>query len=67
MNIELDRKDLETLVEGSSPNYKEFNNLLVRKAGHSYSDQYGTTYWENLHKLSENELYELYLINKNSW
>jgi len=65
--INLDRKDLETLVRGSSLDYSEFNNALVIKSGHTYSDQYGRTNWNSLSNLSEEELYQLYLICKNSW
>ena len=45
MKIELDRKGLEILVVGSEPDYNEFDNPLVKKAGHDYSDQYGRTSW----------------------
>jgi hypothetical protein len=62
MKIELDRKGLETLVKGSQPNYNQFQNPLVKKAGHEYSDQYGITNWRNLDKLSDDELYTLYLF-----
>ena len=67
MKIKLDRKALETLVKGSQPYYNEFENPLVKKAGHSYSDQYNRTRWESLEKLTDKELYELYEICKNSW
>ena len=67
MILKLDRQDLETLVKGSSPNYNQFNNPLVKKAGHSYYDQYGRTDWSNLKDLTYTELYELYLICKDSW
>lgn len=67
MKIELDRKALETLVKGSQPYYNEFENPLVKKAGHSYSDQYGRTSWESIENLTDDELYELYEICKNSW
>ena len=67
MNINLDREDLFSLIKGSCPNYSEFNNPLVLKAGHSYSDQYGRTYWSNLKELSDEELLQLYYICKNSW
>lgn len=67
MNVELDRKDLESLVKGSYPNYSEFGNELVKKAGHYYSDQYGRTNWNSLNKLSDEELWKLYLICKGSW
>lgn len=67
MKIELDRKGLKALVKGSQPSYDEFNNPLVKKAGHSYSDQYGRTSWDNLNALTDKELYEVYLICRNSW
>jgi hypothetical protein len=67
MKIEVDRKDLKALVKGVVPSYSEFNNELVIKAGHSYSDQYGKTDWNNLNDLTDDELYSLYLICKNSW
>ena len=67
MKIELDRKGLEILVKGSQPFYSEFDNPLVKKAGHNYSDQYSRTSWQNLSALTEEELYELYLICRNSW
>lgn len=67
MNIELDRKGLEALVRGSQLNYKEFKNYLVKKAGHAYSDQYSRTYWCTLHDLTDDEVYQLYLICRNSW
>lgn len=67
MTIDLDRKGLETLVKGCSPYYSEFENPLVKKAGHLYNDQYGKTYWNNLSELTDEELYQLYLICKNSW
>jgi hypothetical protein len=67
MKVELERKDLEALVKGKSPYYNEFDNALVKKAGHSYSDQYARTSWESLSELTDDELYELYIICKNSW
>lgn len=67
MKIEIDREGLEILVKGSEPYYDAFNNPLILKAGHSYYDQYGTTRWEKLHNLTDDELYEVYLICRNSW
>ena len=67
MKIELDRKGLEILVAGSEPDYNEFDNPLVKKAGHDYSDQYGRTSWRNLSALTDDELYEVYIICRNSW
>lgn len=67
MIIEFDRKGLEILVGGSSPHYNEFDNYLVKKAGHDYSDQYGRTNWRSLNNLTDDELYQLYIICRNSW
>ena len=67
MKIELDRKGLEILVAGSQPYYNEFDNPLVKKAGHDYRDQYGITSWRNLSALTDEELYKLYIICRNSW
>lgn len=67
MTIELTRPDLISLVKGNPPYYSEFNNPLVLKAGHSYTDCYGRTDWGSLEKLTDNELLELYNICKNSW
>lgn len=62
MKIELDREGLKILVQGTQPDYRVFENSLLKKAGHSYSDQYGRNSWSSLDNLSDNELYQLYLI-----
>lgn len=62
MYIELDRKGLEILVKGSQPHYSIFEHPLIKKAGHEYSDQYGTTTWRHLNALTEDELLLVYLI-----
>ena len=64
MLVNLDRKDLESLVKASSPSYSNFENELVLKAGHSYIDCYGRTDWNSLEKLTDEELFELYKICK---
>lgn len=68
MLVELDRKALETLVKGSRP-YYGFENDLVKKAGYFYNEQYSSsgTYWYNLKNLTDEELYELYKICRDSW
>lgn len=48
MNIELDRKGLESLIKGTGPHFDAFKNNLVVKAGFEYSDQYGRIDWRNL-------------------
>lgn len=67
MKIELERTELESLVIGKPPHYNVFDNPLVKKAGHRYSDQYSSTSWSSLGDLTDKELYELYIICKNSW
>lgn len=67
MIVDLSRKDLEDLVKGSSPHYFEFDNPLVKKAGHSYSDQYGRTTWSSLDRLTDEELWQLKSICAESW
>lgn len=67
MIVELDRKGLEILVLGSQPHYNQFDNPLVKKAGHDYSDQYGKTSWNSLKNLTDDEIYQLYVICRNSW
>lgn len=65
--VVMTRQNLEALVKGSSPSIELFENVLVKKAGHSYSDQYGKTSWDSLDKLSENELFRLYRICQSRW
>jgi len=66
MQLEIDRKDLEALVKGYGVSYSGFSHPLVKMAGHSYSDQYGRTYWSSLDKLTDAELYMLYCVCKNN-
>lgn len=67
MKVELERTELEALVKGKPPYYNEFGNPLVKKAGYRYNDQYGRDDWSSLGDLTDKELYELYIICKNSW
>ena len=67
MEIQLDRIGLEILVKGSVPYYDVFNHPLLKKAGHSYRDQSGSTFWDSLKNLSEKELYQVYQICRKSW
>ena len=67
MKIELTTKELQAMVNGSAPYYDAFNHPLILKAGHRYCEPYGSTSWSNLDNLTDDELYEVYLINKNSW
>jgi hypothetical protein len=47
---------LEALVKGSHPYYNEFENPLVKKSGHSYSDQYCRTSCESFETLTDEEI-----------
>jgi hypothetical protein len=67
MKVDLNTEDLKSLVKGKSINYSEFENKLVVKAGHSYTDCYGRTDWNSLDKLTDEELFELYTICKLSF
>ena len=67
MKVELTRTELLALVKGQPPYYSEFDNPLVIKAKHSYSDQYGRTEWYNLRDLTDDELWQLYVICRDSW
>jgi hypothetical protein len=66
MKIELDRIGLETLAKGWMPNYHLWEHPLVLKAGSCYIVN-GTSCFEELHKLTDEELYELYVLCRNSW
>ena len=66
MIIDLETKDLISLIKGYDLDYSEFNNSLVKKAGYLYDDIYGNSRWENIKSLSDEELYELFLICKTS-
>jgi len=66
LNLQLDRRDLISLVKGTSPSYRIFSHPLLEKAGHRHRDAYGTNNWYNLKDLSDSELFELYQILKQS-
>ena len=67
MTVELTRKDLKIMAKGLQANYKIFNDPLVKKAGHSYSDSAGKTWWDTLDSLSDEELWQLFVLCRDSW
>jgi hypothetical protein len=69
MKYELDIEDLQTLVKGSVPYYSVFENPIVKKCGNWVGGMADKWRWDNsaLGKLSEEELYVLYVTCKNSW
>ena len=68
MFVELTIEDLKKLVKGSSPSFKAMDNIKIKYKG-EYNDYRGTWIWEDsaLDNLSEEQLYEIYIICKNSW
>ena len=69
MLIEVDKKDLVSLVYGTAPYYDIFEVPLVKKCGEwigGMADKWDWSYSE-LQSLSEQELYDLYLMCKKSW
>ena len=68
MKLELKVQDLANMVKGVSPNYHLFENDLIKRCG-NFNGSYGTWSWDKyeLLKLSEKELYELYLLCRDSF
>jgi len=68
MKLDLDKTGLTSLVCGISPNFSLFENALVKRCG-AYNGSYGTWSWDDdeLEKLTEHQLYDLYLLCKNSY
>ena len=67
MNVDLTREDIKSLVRGTSPYYNVFDNPLVMKAGHRFSNQNSSASWSGLDALTDLELMQLYKICKESW
>jgi hypothetical protein len=68
MNVTLDRKDLLYLVNGIQPDYSIFDNELVKKSGSycgGFVDKWSWDY--RLNELNDQELWDLYVLCKNSW
>lgn len=69
MNIDLSKKDLVNLVKGQSPYYNVMNNPLVKQCGNYVGGFYDKWNWHSteLEKLTEEQLYQLYTLCKDSW
>jgi hypothetical protein len=70
MTIQVDREDLEILVKGIVPHldiFKYPEHPLVKKAGYYFRYSMGASEWVTLENLTDEELYELYTICKESW
>jgi hypothetical protein len=64
LTLQLDKKDLTALVRGSSPSYAVMSHPLV-KAHYEYQDHPQREWWRGLDKLSEAELWTLYVVVRN--
>jgi len=68
MILDLDKKDLISLVKGISPYDSVWNNPLINENG-DYSASYSNWDWNygTFENCSEEKIYEIYMICKNSW
>ena len=69
MTLDLDKNDLIALVTGTSPYYDIMENDVVKKAGDYCGGMNDHWRWKNyaLLEMSEEELFSLYQMCKNSW
>ena len=61
MHLMLTHRDLMNLVRGTSPSFEAMDYPLV-KSHFEYCDHPQRQWWNNLEKLSEAELWTLYLV-----
>jgi hypothetical protein len=68
MLVELDKRDLSLLVMGTKPYYSLFEHPQVKGRG-KYYDQTANWDWNTtkLQELSEQELYDLFILCRDSW
>lgn len=68
MKIAVTTEDLVNMVKGVSPDYDLFENEIVKRCG-NYNGSYGTWSWneDELLKLSEEQLYGLYVLCRDSF
>jgi hypothetical protein len=61
LTLELSRRDLMAMVRGTSPSFKAMDHPLV-KPHFEYCDHPQRERWRSLERLTEAELWTLYLI-----
>lgn len=68
MKIDLDKKDLISLVKGTPPNYSAMDDYRVKCRG-SFSGSYGRWDWNHnaFEDCTEEKILEIYQLCKNSW
>lgn len=66
--MQLSKKDLMSLVNGQSPYYDLFDHPIVKTSG-DFSASHGIWNWHSsaLEKLSEQQLWDLYVMCRDSW
>lgn len=69
MQLDLDKDDLVSLVNGTTPYYTVMNHPIVRRYGEYYGGHTEVWSWhkERLKECSEEELLYIYQICKASW
>jgi len=68
LKLDLDKNDLISLIKGTDPNLNVMEHPKIRYRG-SYREPYGRWDWNYgaFEKCTEEEMYEVYKICKNSW
>lgn len=68
MKLDLDREDLISLAKGQIPNYSAMDNPKISAHG-SFAASYGRWDWNycSFEKCSDEEIFEIYNICKQSW
>jgi len=69
MLLEIDKEALISLVIGQQPYYSVFEHSMVKKCGHYKGGNHDEWVWHDcsLEELSEQELYDLYILCRESW
>lgn len=67
MTVELSKADLANLVKGSTPNYDVMVHPLVNNNGRYIGGFHDKWDWSLKSDMTEEQLWELYNLCKNSW
>jgi len=68
MKLDLNKKDLISLAKGTSPNYAAMKIPKIKENG-VFEGSYGRWTWnyDAFENLTEEEIYNIYLICRESW
>ena len=69
MNVELDRKDIISLLRGTAPAYSVMDKIPKELGSYvgGFVDSWQWNYISENVSYSDEQLYDLYLMCKNSW